>query len=229
MIYLTDKPELAVIFECVFSFTPIYALYYTLIELLPDIFYSISILFHIERGVGFITSYNAGMCCIIISGIIATIGIILLELRLSKIKNKKKSFTVLRKRPIINTEVNMNLNEDSESGIIRIENISKIYSDGFEALRNINLDIPRGYIFGLLGPNGAGKSTLFNIATLQTQRSEGDIFIEKRSIYKDNGINISLCPQGNPCWEYLTVEEHIQFISQLKGLSQSEAKIQVGL
>jgi branched-chain amino acid transport system ATP-binding protein len=43
--------------------------------------------------------------------------------------------------------------------IISVVNLSKTYASGFEALRNVNLDIRRGEIFALLGPNGAGKTT----------------------------------------------------------------------
>ena len=47
-----------------------------------------------------------------------------------------------------------------------IDNVSKTYSNGVQALQNISLEIPNG-MFGLLGPNGAGKSTLMRtIATL---------------------------------------------------------------
>lgn len=50
---------------------------------------------------------------------------------------------------------------------LRIQNLTKTYSNGVKALDDGNLTIPRG-MFGLLGPNGAGKSTLMRtIATLQ--------------------------------------------------------------
>ena len=42
--------------------------------------------------------------------------------------------------------------------MLTIENLSKTYSNGVEALREVSLTIPKG-IFGLLGPNGAGKSS----------------------------------------------------------------------
>lgn len=47
--------------------------------------------------------------------------------------------------------------------IISVRNLSKTYASGFQALRNIDLDIKRGEIFALLGPNGAGKTTLISI------------------------------------------------------------------
>ncbi len=50
---------------------------------------------------------------------------------------------------------------------LRIENLSKRYPNGTQALQDVSLDIPLG-MFGLLGPNGAGKSTLMRtLATLQ--------------------------------------------------------------
>ena len=47
--------------------------------------------------------------------------------------------------------------------IISISGLSKTYASGFQALKNIDLDIRRGEIFALLGPNGAGKTTLISI------------------------------------------------------------------
>ena len=50
----------------------------------------------------------------------------------------------------------------SENQII-IDNLSKVYGYGFNALKSINLNIKKGEIFAMLGPNGAGKTTLINI------------------------------------------------------------------
>ena len=48
------------------------------------------------------------------------------------------------------------------SAIISIKNLSKTYEGGFQALKDINLDINKGEIIALLGPNGAGKTTLIS-------------------------------------------------------------------
>ena len=46
--------------------------------------------------------------------------------------------------------------------MVEVENLRKIYGDGFEALKGINLSIEEGEILALLGPNGAGKTTLIS-------------------------------------------------------------------
>ena len=59
--------------------------------------------------------------------------------------------------------------------VIRIDNLSKIYADGFRALSNISLDIRRGEIFALLGPNGAGKTTLLSTVCGIVNPTEGSV------------------------------------------------------
>ena len=46
---------------------------------------------------------------------------------------------------------------------ISVSHLAKTYASGFQALKDINLEIRRGEIFALLGPNGAGKTTLIGI------------------------------------------------------------------
>ena len=46
---------------------------------------------------------------------------------------------------------------------ITIKNLSKVYDNGFNALKNINLEVKKGEILAMLGPNGAGKTTLIRI------------------------------------------------------------------
>ena len=49
---------------------------------------------------------------------------------------------------------------------ITIKNLSKVYDNGFNALKNINLEVKKGEILAMLGPNGAGKTTLISIEKL---------------------------------------------------------------
>ena len=60
---------------------------------------------------------------------------------------------------------------------IEIEGLKKTYSGGKEALKGINLNVPRGSVFGLLGPNGAGKSTLINILAGLVTKTVGKVTI----------------------------------------------------
>ncbi len=67
---------------------------------------------------------------------------------------------------------------------LRIQGLSKTYPNGVAALKEINLEIPRG-MFGLLGPNGAGKSSLMRtIATLQ-DADEGSIYLDDLNVFEN--------------------------------------------
>jgi ABC-2 type transport system ATP-binding protein len=69
--------------------------------------------------------------------------------------------------------------------IISISNLSKTYASGFQALKNINLDIRRGEIFALLGPNGAGKTTLIGTICGIVNPTEGTITVDGHNIITD--------------------------------------------
>ena len=82
--------------------------------------------------------------------------------------------------------------------IISIENLSKTYASGFEALKHINLDIRRGEIFALLGPNGAGKTTLISTICGIVRASEGRVLVDGHDIvagYRAARSLIGLVPQ----------------------------------
>lgn len=69
--------------------------------------------------------------------------------------------------------------------VISIKNLNKVYANGFQALRNINLEINRGEIFGLLGPNGAGKTTLINIIAGLTRKTSGEVLVLGKDVVRD--------------------------------------------
>jgi ABC-2 type transport system ATP-binding protein len=69
--------------------------------------------------------------------------------------------------------------------IISVSNLDKTYASGFQALKEINLDIRRGEIFALLGPNGAGKTTLINITCGIVNPSQGRILADGHDIITD--------------------------------------------
>jgi len=66
-----------------------------------------------------------------------------------------------------------------------IKNLSKSY-DKTLVLKELDLDVPGGSIFGLIGPNGAGKSTLIGILTGLLDFNEGDITINNLELNASN-------------------------------------------
>ncbi|MDH5446939.1 MAG: ABC transporter ATP-binding protein [Gammaproteobacteria bacterium] len=84
------------------------------------------------------------------------------------------------------------------SSIVSISNLSKTYEGGFQALKNVSLDIQRGEILALLGPNGAGKTTLISIICGIVNPSQGTVSVDGCDIIKDYRLTrerIGLVPQ----------------------------------
>jgi ABC-2 type transport system ATP-binding protein len=82
--------------------------------------------------------------------------------------------------------------------IVSIRNLGKTYASGFQALRDVSLDIRRGEIFALLGPNGAGKTTLINIVCGIVKPSSGTVLADGHDIVRESRaarMKIGLVPQ----------------------------------
>jgi ABC-2 type transport system ATP-binding protein len=71
------------------------------------------------------------------------------------------------------------------SPVVSISHLSKTYASGFQALKDINLEIRSGEIFALLGPNGAGKTTLISIVCGIVNPSHGHVSVGGHDIMKD--------------------------------------------
>ena len=81
---------------------------------------------------------------------------------------------------------------------IVINNLSKVYDNGFNALKNINLNIRKGEIFAMLGPNGAGKTTLISIICGIVNPTSGEVKVDNFDIindYRETRSKIGLVPQ----------------------------------
>lgn len=65
----------------------------------------------------------------------------------------------------------------SEVPALSIQNLSKIYGNGFSALKDVSLTVPQGGFFALLGPNGAGKSTMIGIISSLFKPTAGSVHI----------------------------------------------------
>lgn len=77
------------------------------------------------------------------------------------------------------------INQASMIPALTIENLSKVYADGFEALKGISLEVQQGDFFALLGPNGAGKSTTIGIICSLVAKTGGRVSVFDVDIDKD--------------------------------------------
>ncbi len=104
--------------------------------------------------------------------------------------------------------------------ILSIQSLSKTYQSGYQALKEINLEIQRGEIFALLGPNGAGKTTLINIICGIVNPSNGKVLVDEKDIikdYKQARFLIGLVPQELTTDAFETVWNAVTFSRGLYG------------
>ena len=107
----------------------------------------------------------------------------------------------------------------SENQIV-INDLSKVYDNGFKALKNINLNIKKGEIFAMLGPNGAGKTTLISIICGIVKPSSGKVTVEDFDIiedYRETRSRIGLVPQELTLEQFETVFNNVSYSRGLYG------------
>jgi ABC-2 type transport system ATP-binding protein len=103
---------------------------------------------------------------------------------------------------------------------ITINNLSKIYKNGFNALKSVNLNIKKGEIFAMLGPNGAGKTTLISIICGIVKPSSGKVTIDNFDIiddYRETRSRIGLVPQELTLEQFETVFNNVSYSRGLYG------------
>ena len=109
---------------------------------------------------------------------------------------------------------------------LRIDNLSKTYSNGIKALQNISLEIPTG-MFGLLGPNGAGKSTLMRtIATLQDADSGSIVLGDIDVLKQKNELRqvLGYLPQQFGLYPKISAEVLLNHFAVLKGITNKNER-----
>jgi ABC-2 type transport system ATP-binding protein len=107
----------------------------------------------------------------------------------------------------------------SDNQII-IKNLSKVYKNGFKALKTINLNIKKGEIFAMLGPNGAGKTTLISIICGIVKPSSGKVTVDGFDIiddYRETRSRIGLVPQELTLEQFETVFNNVSYSRGLYG------------
>jgi ABC-2 type transport system ATP-binding protein len=110
--------------------------------------------------------------------------------------------------------------------LLEIENLNKSYGDR-PVLRDLNLNIQPGEIYGLLGPNGAGKTTTINILCNLLNADSGNVFINGEPVSESTKFLIGVAPQENLLYKSLSCEENLNFFAQIYGLERKQRRYQV--
>ena len=118
---------------------------------------------------------------------------------------------------------------DDSVPIIFVRGVNKTYAGGFQALKNINLDIKRGEIFALLGPNGAGKTTLISLICGIVTATSGTIIADGHDIIRDYRAaraTIGLVPQELHTDSFESVWATVKFSRGLFGKAPDAAYLE---
>ena len=103
---------------------------------------------------------------------------------------------------------------------ITINNLSKVYDNGFKALSDVNLEVKQGEILAMLGPNGAGKTTLISIICGVVKPSSGTVTIDNFDIienYRQTRSRIGMVPQELNLESFETVFDTVSYSRGLYG------------
>uniref|UniRef100_A0A673MUA1 ATP-binding cassette sub-family A member 5-like n=1 Tax=Sinocyclocheilus rhinocerous TaxID=307959 RepID=A0A673MUA1_9TELE len=109
--------------------------------------------------------------------------------------------------------------------VVVVSNLKKQYKgkrEGFSlskrrkvATKNVSFCVRKGEVLGLLGPNGAGKSTIMHMLSGDTEPTAGQVL--------ENPLeHVGYCPQVNPLWPRITLQEHLEIYAAIKGLCQRD-------
>ncbi len=116
----------------------------------------------------------------------------------------------------------------SDSQIL-IKDLSKVYDNGFEALKKISLKVKQGEILAMLGPNGAGKTTLISIICGIVTPSSGTVIVDGFDIikdYRETRSRIGMVPQELNLESFETVFDTVSYSRGLYGKSPKPEHIE---
>ena len=102
------------------------------------------------------------------------------------------------------------MNDINENNIVSIKNLTKKYGV-VEALKNIDLDIPRNAIVGLLGPNGSGKTTMIKVLVSLLNQYEGSVKIDGKELGQETKKLVAYLPDRDYLSNAWTFNDAIEY------------------
>ncbi|MHC5234205.1 ABC transporter ATP-binding protein [Brucella sp. LJL56] len=118
--------------------------------------------------------------------------------------------------------------EHLQSSTLQLRNLTKRYSS-FEAVSNLDLEVPRGSLLTLLGPSGCGKSTVLRMIAGFLNVTSGEIVVDGTDIsgVEPNFRDIGMVFQNYALFPHMTVESNIAFGLKMRGVSKEEQTVRV--
>ncbi|RKQ96367.1 ABC-2 type transport system ATP-binding protein [Kushneria sinocarnis] len=110
---------------------------------------------------------------------------------------------------------------------LSIRGLTKVYDNGFHALKGIDLEVPQGDFFALLGPNGAGKSTTLGVVSSLVRKTAGEVKIHGIDIDRDFSrakYQLGVVPQEFNFNQFEKVEDIVLTQAGYYGLSMRECR-----
>uniref|UniRef100_A0A8C8RLL9 ABC transporter domain-containing protein n=1 Tax=Pelusios castaneus TaxID=367368 RepID=A0A8C8RLL9_9SAUR len=100
------------------------------------------------------------------------------------------------------------------------------------ATKNISFCVKKGEVLGILGPNGAGKSTTIKMIAGETTSTAGQVLMKGKGaaasqLHENTTGFLGHCPQENPLWPNLTVQEHLEVYAAVKGMRKEDTAITI--
>lgn len=115
--------------------------------------------------------------------------------------------------------------------MIKFEQVSKVYADGFKAVDSVDFEVPEGEFLVLIGPSGSGKSTTMKMINRMIPHTNGTISIDGKDIKQLNPSelrrNIGYVIQQIGLFPHYTIEKNIAIVPELNGWDKDKIKARV--
>ena len=154
--------------------------------------------------------------------------------KVSRKKNDSPNLNIENEKiKVINFEIHhqelsqINKQKKEQNQCLKLENVLKRFGD-LKAVDNFNAEFFPNEIFCLLGHNGAGKTTTINMISGIIDPDKGDILLNGKSLVTNKDYlykNIGLCQQEDIFFDYLTVQEHLEYMCRIKGSKINNTEI----